>query len=66
MLMNANAVYWPVPKPLGRDTEPEAAVGETVKVATTMVAGEHFEPARMTIAITLPLTFEASKEKVSG
>jgi hypothetical protein len=64
--MNANATYWPVPKPLGRDTEPEVTVGETVKVVTIRVAGEHLEPARMTMAITLPLTFEALKENVSG
>jgi hypothetical protein len=64
--MNANAIYWPVPKPLGKDTEPETTVGETAKVVTIMVAGEHLEPARMTIPMTLPMTLEASKENVSG
>jgi len=65
-MMNAIALYWPIPRPLCRGIEPEATGGETVKVVTIMAVGEHPEPARMTMPATLPLTLEASKENVSG
>jgi hypothetical protein len=65
-MMNAIALYWPAPNPARKDTDPEAAGGETVKVVTIMVVGEHLEPARMTIPTTLPPRLEASKENASG